>query len=232
MFHICAACLVSAAAVFGAVFCAKNTDRQKEKILFCCGILMLVSEIWKQRFCYVFVNGGAFRWWYFPFQLCSMPMYVCLILPLVKRKEPFEQFLMTYGVTAALLALVYPQDMLRKWMSLTVHGFAWHGLMLYEGFLCMTMHKAQRESFARTAGLFALMAAMAEVLNITAVHLCADPSRYPDFFYINPYTETYQPVFRTIAEVCGRGAEIVIYLCILTAVCYGLFCALRRIRRE
>lgn len=54
---------------------------------FTCGILMAASEIWKQLTLTFLINHGAYDWWYFPFQLCSIPMYICLILPVISKPK-------------------------------------------------------------------------------------------------------------------------------------------------
>ena len=56
-------------------------DRAVDRILFCCGLFLSASELYKQLFLYYMINQGRYDWWYFPFQLCSLPMYFCLLLP-------------------------------------------------------------------------------------------------------------------------------------------------------
>ena len=48
-------------------------------ILFSCGVLLALMELYKQAFLYVIEFHGHFDWWYFPFQLCSIPMYTVLL---------------------------------------------------------------------------------------------------------------------------------------------------------
>lgn len=45
-------------------------------IMNLCGIILAFGELYKQLFLYVIVNHGKYDWWYFPFQLCSTPMYL------------------------------------------------------------------------------------------------------------------------------------------------------------
>lgn len=44
------------------------------------GIILMLSEIWKQYTLTFVLNNGEYQWSYIPFQLCSMPMYLCLFL--------------------------------------------------------------------------------------------------------------------------------------------------------
>ena len=62
-----------------AAFAASRLAEPKQNLLLnILAILLPLSEIWKQLLLTA-GNGGSYLWWYFPFQLCSMPLY---LLPL------------------------------------------------------------------------------------------------------------------------------------------------------
>ena len=50
-----------------------------DRVLFCTGLLLLCMELWKQLYLYFAVFGEHYQVWYLPWQLCSMPMYLCLL---------------------------------------------------------------------------------------------------------------------------------------------------------
>ena len=206
-------CMIALAA-FGAYMVHGRSDDEKIRLLHWCGIVMLISEIWKQLFCYFVVNGETFSWWYFPFQLCSMPMYLTLVLPYTKHKGTILHFLGGYGFLAGLLALLFPEDMLRVWPVFTMHGFLWHGIMLFMAMTAWTMRMAKEASDASAVRLFLLLCAIAEVINCTGAY--THPSVLPDMFYISPFTVSYQPVFRDICRMLGRVPQIVIYIVVLS----------------
>lgn len=64
----------------------KLSVRKRNYLIFGIGVVLILSEIFKQLFLYVIVNDYNYNWWYFPFQLCSVPMYLCLIIPWIKQK--------------------------------------------------------------------------------------------------------------------------------------------------
>ena len=76
------------------------------RLLFFCGLLLAVIELYKQLFLYWIVNDGCYDWWYFPFQLCSVPMYLCLLLPLAsQRLRPvFCTFIQDFGLLGGVMA--------------------------------------------------------------------------------------------------------------------------------
>ena len=79
---------------------------KKYRIYLYCGSAMLISEIWKQWCLTWMIGDGRYNWWHFPFQLCSIPMYVCLLIPFVKSEKVrgnLFHFLMDFGLLAGIL---------------------------------------------------------------------------------------------------------------------------------
>ncbi len=192
-----------------------------KKTLFVTGLVLLVTEVWKQLFVYYVINGGTYyNWWYFPFQLCSIPMWLCLYSRFTDDDSVYG-FLATYGVIGALMALAYPEDMLREYVYLTMHGFLWHGLILGAGLLAAEeVHRMH--SFRGTLRLFAVLCIIAETVN-TAGHLLRQGGSEPDMFYISPFVPAGQPLFSLIGSALGRGAEIIIYLGVLSTGAWLLY---------
>lgn len=184
------------------------------RTLFCAGILLACMECWKQIHVYTVTEGGRFSWWWFPFQLCSMPMYLCLMLPLVKRKNTVFAFLSTYAWIAAVCALFYPQDMLRSDMALTLHGFLWHGIMLAVSFsvILFPLFSMTRKDFLYATCLFLFLCGIAVILNIYGYYQTPTGGIYPNLFYISPLLPSRQPVFSLIAEHWGIIPGHVVYI--------------------
>ena len=90
----------------------RKTAASWDPLLFFCGLLLAISEIYKQLFLYEIVNGGRYDWWYFPFQLCSIPMYLCLLLPLLSfsglqsLRLAVYTFLQDFGLLGGVMALL------------------------------------------------------------------------------------------------------------------------------
>ena len=183
--------------------------------LFHLGVLLACMEAYKQLFLYCVVNDMHYNFWYFPFQLCSMPMYICLCLPLLseKAKKAAYTFLFDFTLPGALLALIFPADMMRPYVTMTAHAFLWHALLIY---IALTVFhagllKKDRKSFISAAGLYLFLALAAFVLNLVLDPLAEYGSR-PGLFYLSPYYITDQPVFHDIAVRFGIPAELLIYV--------------------
>ena len=124
-FHIC----ITAAGFLIAVLAAYVLSRKMERtffirLLFFCGVILTASEIYKQLFLYYVVNQEKYDWWYFPFQLCSLPMYFCLLLPLVKNRRLqliILTFMQDFNLLGGIMALAEPSGLLHPYWFLTMH---------------------------------------------------------------------------------------------------------------
>lgn len=199
-------------------------DKTVSRILFGCGVFLAACELYKQLFLYMIINHGAYDWWFFPFQLCSIPMYLCLILPLVpagRLKRALYTFMQDYGVIGGIAALAVPEGFSHIHWSLTLHGYAWHIVLILIGLFIMLTGSAEksRRGFLDTFPLF-----IGCCLIATAVNLLAPGRGRADMFYITPYYPTTQPVFHEIALRLGILPSNLLYLAV---VCLGGYVAHR-----
>ena len=218
-FHICFAAFGIVCAVIAAyIFSRKLRARRCDRLLLLCGILLAVSEIYKQLFLYYVVNGEVYDWWYFPFQLCSIPMYLCLILPLVRSERLraiFLTFLQDFCLLGGVMALAEPSGLLHGYWFLTLHGLLWHVLLIFIGLLIGFSCQSDMTAlgYIRTLPLLLICCGIASIINVTA-----KPAGQADMFYISPYYPNNQIVFYDISLKLGITAGNVIYI---AAVCLG-----------
>ena len=192
--------------------------KKRIRFLAAAGWLMALSEIYKQLFLYHIVNEGAFDWWFFPFQLCSVPMYMCILLPFVK--ENVQKILLTFmtGFTfiSAVCALIYPEDMLRPYVSLTVHGFAWHGVLLMISIVAGASGMADLtlKGYIRSVFLFLGLSAAAVGINVIGERISAESilRSYPNMFYLSPYHMSDQPFVDIAEKSLGRLPAMGLYV--------------------
>ncbi len=257
-FHISAAAAVIAAAFLaarrlsvsiGAGIPSDEINNSIDRILAVSGWILIITEIYKQLFLYHIVNNGAYDWWYFPFQLCSVPMYLCVLLPLTvgRLRDAFLTFMATFTFVSASAALAFPEDFLRTYVTLTVHGFVWHGVLLFISLFILFSHQADlsRRGFARAAGLFILLSAAAILINILSESRMAKahsahiiPNNYAAMFYMNPYHISPQPVVGTVQEMTCIPLGLALYaLAVISAaglvcICFSRFGRISRSGRE
>lgn len=176
------------------------------RLLFYCGLVLAISEVYKQFFLYYAVNGGVYEWDRFPFQLCSVPMYLMVLLPLVpdRVKKWFLAFLPAFAFMGGVIVYIDPEDMLSSYVFLTLHSFIWHFILIFCGMV--TAFNTERISFKYPLGVYIAGCVTAEIFNFAF-----NGFGYISMFYINPMRPMTQIVFKDISAALGAWPGIAVY---------------------
>ncbi|MCQ4663588.1 YwaF family protein [Extibacter muris] len=182
------------------------------RIYLICGLAMATSEIWKQLCLTFIVNYGHYYWWYFPFQLCSIPMYICLILPWAKSvrlRKILLTFLMDFGMLGGIFTFFDTSGLHYSYAPLTVHSFAWHILLILLGLTAGLSLESDYswKGYARCTALYGGTCIIATILNMVLYRFGAI-----NMFYISPHYYITQVIFKDIAEFLGNTPGIFIYI--------------------
>jgi hypothetical protein len=203
-------------------------EKTRERMLFGIALGMVCAEVLKQLVLTFQIGQGKYDWYHFPFQLCSLPMYLGISLPFFsdRGKKTIEAFLLCFGFFAAGCAYLYPQDMLSRNLFLLLHSFTYHACMILLACLCFYGERLSWKDFGHACIVFLASSGIAEVLNVL-VHAAGYDM---NMFYIQPYTPTTQPVFHEIAVSCGIPFEILLYLSLILLSNTGIFALYRLFR--
>ncbi len=192
--------------------------RDTDRILFASGLILASGELYKQLFLYYHINHGIYDWWFFPFQLCSVPMYLCLLAPFLKQgkiKTALLTFMQDYNLMGGIAALAVPEGFSHIHWSLTLHGYLWHILLIVIGAVIWMSGDSDLSSrgFIRTIPVFVVCCCIATLINVFA------PGHgQADMFYISPYHPSTQILFHDLALDFGIHTANLFYL---AAVCLG-----------
>lgn len=225
-FHLLAAFGGSAAAIWAAwLFSPKdhpNTNtrihQQKfDRIMLISGVILLIGELYKQLMNFYVVNDHVYDWWIFPFQLCSLPMYLCPLLIMIhneKRRRILCTFLLDFNMMGAVATFIDPSGIFHPYWTLTLHGVLWHLMLIFVGFVIIFSRKADltTKGFLRTLPLFAFFCLAAEVLNSILHRFSA-----ANLFYISPWEMSTQLLFGDIDRTLGRPVGILLYILAMIA---------------
>ncbi len=204
----------------------KQPESRLTKLIGVLGALMILAEIWKQWFVrrYVYPNGAT---WFFPWQLCSIAMYVSFLLPFLrgKAKDAVLVFLSSFSLLAAAIALLVPGDMLRPQIALFCHSFTYHFVMVAESVaaICILARRGKKPPFLPALWLFLITAAVSEIINVICKTFFGDRPPVANMFNITPYHPTTQPIFHQIAVSLGILPEIILYLGMIVLGSWGLY---------
>lgn len=197
---------------------ADLSDHTFSMILLGFGLFLGSCELYKQFFLYFIINHGSYDWWFFPFQLCSIPMYLCLLLPLLPAgsgKTRVYTFMQDFSIMGGIAALIIPEGFSHIHWTLTLHGYLWHISLIIISLLIWFCGRADTslKGYFNMLPLFFLCCAAATLINVTA------PGHgRANMFYISPLTETTQPFFCDLAVKIGIIPSNLLYL---ITVCIG-----------
>lgn len=230
-FHIALTLAGTLAAAFLACRLARAKHPAETGVLFSCGLLLAAAEVYKQGFLYTVVYSHHYEWWFFPFQLCSIPMYLCLAYPFLKTdprqtapspspaQRTVATFLQDFGLLGGIMALAVPDGFLHPYWTLTLHGFFWHFILLFLGLYCCLrgLTDPTLRGYRKILPLYLACCLIACTVN-AFVQATIYPADYADLFYINCAFPSEQPVFRQISL---RFGNIWGHLAYIAASCTG-----------
>ena len=192
---------------------------------------MGTSELWKQYTLTFTLGHGHYNWWYFPFQLCSIPMYLCLMLPWIhsdRLRKTTLTFLADFGLLGGIFAFCDTRGMHYDIFALTLHSYLWHVLLitigLYTGFSGKTHARSSStyrlvfsdqsflpdfsfRGYLRSTGLYLVCCLIA-----TGCNYLFHPFGKINMFYISPHYWMNQIVFQNITHAFGNPAGILAYI--------------------
>lgn len=193
-----------------------TTQKLNHFYLFC-GILMSASELWKQWYLTFRQNNGIYQWWHFPFQLCSIAMYILLILPWLKpsrARQALLSFLMNYSLLGGIAVFADTSGLHYKSSILTVHSYLWHILLITIGLTAgftyikeLRSPALSRQHFRDSTLLYLACCTTAVLLN-----QLLDSQGSINMFYINPDYKMQQIGFSALVPYTGNISAILLYI--------------------
>lgn len=220
-FHILFMLIGFTACAVAAWRLRKLSEKGRRILLFSIGLFLLVCEVYKQLFYYYYINENTYAWWIFPFQLCSVPMYLCLIAPLLKpgkvQKAMFS-FMTFYNLMGGAISFAEPSGLFHGYWTLTIHALLWHmllvfiGLYLYFSGSCGHTTKDYRSSTVT----FLCLCGIAFAINLALRDVSAGSV---NMFFVGPSNSSLI-VFKQISEMFGWYVSTALYI---PAVCLGAY---------
>lgn len=200
----------------------RNVDEKGNRIiLFSTGAFLLITEIYKQLFYYYHIGNGSYQWWIFPFQLCSVPMYLCLIAAFLKNgklQNGMYHFMTTFNLLGGIMAFIEPSGIVHEYWTLTIHAFLWHMALIFIGAYLIAsgrFAKTGRE-YVSAMLVFLVLALLAFAINL----IFWDVSNGSiNMFFVGPKNSPLA-VFKQISETFGWYVSTALYI---PAVCLGAY---------
>lgn len=220
-FHLIFTFVGLAVCILLAYVLRKTGKRGNRIVLTSVGVFLLLTEIYKQLFYYYHIGEGSYQWWIFPFQLCSVPMYLCLIAPWLKEgkvQAAMYHFMTTFNLLGGIMAFAEPSGIIHGYWTLTLHAFVWHMMLIFVGLYLIASGRGAKtvKDYLSSVVLFLVLAVIAFAINLLFWDVSGGTIK---MFYVGPAISPLA-VFKDIATNCGWYVNTPIYL---VAVSLGAF---------
>lgn len=197
------------------------SDKAARRILFGIGLVLALSEVYKQLFGYFALRDNSYYWGEFPFQLCSIPMYMCLIAPWLKPgklQRGMYSFMVLYNLLGGAIAFTEPSGLLHSYWFLTIHSLVWHMLLVFIGlFLCFSRRGGTSiHDYWGATWTFVSLCAIAFALNSFVQFGLGE---HMNMFFVGP-GDSPIIVFKQFSQWFGWYINTLIYI---PVVCVGAY---------
>lgn len=200
-------------------------DRTARGILFTIGLILALSEVFKQFFYYFVMKDNCYSWGDFPFQLCSVPMYMCLIAPWLKPgklQRGMYSFMVLYNLLGGAISFLEPSGLLLDHVFLTVHALIWHMLLVFIGlFICFSKRGGnQKKDYVGATVTFIVLCGIAFMLNCFVQY---GLGKKMNMFFVGPGKSPII-VFSQFSKWFGWYINTPIYIFAVCLGAYAVFC--------
>ena len=220
-FHLSFTVIGFAVSILAAWRLRNLGEKGNRFLLVGCGLFLAICEVYKQLFYYYYIGDNSYQWWIFPFQLCSVPMYLCIIAPLLnpgKLQQGMYNFMMSYNRLGGFMAFIEPSGIVHPHWTLTLHAFIWHMSLVFIGLYLaasgrggkqMSDYKSASKTFVALCGVaFCINLLLRDISNGTVT-----------MFFVGPCNSSLI-VFKQISEMFGWYVSTILYI---PTVCLGAF---------
>ena len=178
--------------IAAALLLRKSDTRKFNRVLRTVGFILLGMEVVKISFFHFGLHNANLTDTInlFPFQLCSLPIYLAPIASYLKEESKVRKamltFMMTYTFMSGLSAFINPSGILMEYMLSTFHSLIWHMLLVFIGLFIAVSGRGGNtlRDFGRAVILFIVCCHIALFLNILLPMLL--PGSVVNMFYIGP----------------------------------------------
>ena len=228
-FHITFLFLAFAAAGILCLLYKNTSQNQVRKVVFCVSIVVIVLEIYKQiNYSFTYGEGNIvfrYQWYAFPWQFCSMPMYVGFLAGVFKKGKVHDSlcaFLATYAVFAGLCVMFYPESVFVETIGINIQTMICHGSMitvgiylLYSGYV-----KLEHKTILKAIPVFVVSVLTAVILNEIAFQSGLLEDHEFNMFFISPYCDPSLPVYSLVQRTVAYPWCLFIYVLAFTLAAY------------
>lgn len=225
--------------IVGILLCVthkKGNDARVRRTVFVTGVIVILLEIFKMFVYSFYIEDNKllwdFQWYVFPWQFCSIPMYVSILTGIFRKGKVHQSlmaFLATYAIFAGICVMFYPNDVFIGEIGINVQTMICHGSMLTIGIYLYGSGyvKTEHKTILRAIPVFAVAVSIAALLNEVVYKSGILAGETFNMFFISPHFEGTLPVYSLVQKVVPFPWCLFIYIAVFTLAAYVmLLCAM------
>ncbi len=233
LFHLCWLFASLLLIVFLALRKERNHERSLKAILLLYGVGSLLLELTKQViWSYHYdpstgVGHWAYQWYAAPFQLCTTPIFTCLISAFLKKGK-LRDCLLSYTAFVTILGSIatafYPESCFVRTVLVDIHTMYLHfGSFVVSVYLLTSKEiDVSLVNLLRAWLVFLCFSAAALLMDLVVYHSGILHGETFNMFYISPYFISSLPVFDAIWTWANTNHVYIVFLALyLIAICAG-----------
>ena len=201
----------------------RYSEKQLKIVLLVYGVIAFVLETLKQllwSFNYDSITNiitWDFQWYSFPFQLCTTPIFVCLISAFLKKgkvRDSLFAYLGFFTILGSISTIFIPDSCFTSDILINIHTMWLHyGSFVVSIYLLMNkLIKVEIKSLFKGFIVFLIFVGIAIILNLSVYHSGILNGETFNMFYISPYFISSLPVFDVIQENVPYFLYLFIYI--------------------
>lgn len=200
------------------------SEKKLKTILGTYSIVALILEILKQVIYsaeYIAATNTIswdYQWYAAPFQLCTTPIYACLIAFCLDKNSKMRKYLLSYvafiTILGSIATLFYPGDCFTENILVNIHTTWLHfGSLIVSIYLVMSKTvELNIKNMEKAIITFIAFICIAQTLNIVVYHSGWLNGETFNMFYISPYFVSSLPVFKQIYQSVPYPAFLLSYI--------------------
>ena len=228
-FHLLSWAIVILAIVLLCVTHKPGDEKRVRRVIFIAALISFILEIYKQ-IVFNFSYAGEtitfdYQWYIFPFQFCSVPIYVGLLTAAFRKGRVHKAlcaFLATFAIFAGCTVMFYPVQVFTTTIGINIQTMFCHGSMLVVGFYMLYTNyvKSEHKTILRALPVFAVAIGIAMILNEVVFYNADLVGDCFDMFYISPHYASTLPLYSIVEPMLPYPVALLVYIIGFTLVAY------------
>ena len=211
------------------IFRKRSSEKQLKIVLLTYGAIALLLEVIKQvmwSFNYdpsINTVTWDYQWYAAPFQLCTTPIFVCLIASVLKKgklRDSLLSYMSFITILGGFMTILIPDSCFVPDILVNIHTMWLHcGSFVISVYLLMNgFVRVNKQNLKRAVLVFLVFVGLAEIMNVVVYNSGILNGETFNMFYISPYFTSVLPVFSTIQENVPFILFLITYI---SVICLG-----------